>query len=261
MPASSSLRRVWRPRGRQTGEPGRALRRRLAHRSRVHAADRTMQQPVDGAGQAVDERRAALPAQPEVPVVRRPEQDRSCDRCQRSPVDAAPVPGVAAEDGLPEALAHDLGCFGGRGLVPRGRLERHQQRLVVGAQVDDAVEPVAQVGQPAVVWPDLPQVVGEVVHGVCHAPRQLPEDVLLAGEVLVEGGARAAGGLGDELDAGVVEAVLAEHDEGGVEDLAPRGGPSLADQRTVPERRPPDHIWAIHGFRRYRRVPRGADSR
>ena len=74
---------------------------------------------------------------------------------------------------------------------------------------------------------------------------QRPEDVVLAGEVLVERGPRAAGLLGDQLDPGLVEPGPREHLEGGAEDAALGVGAPLAHERVAAERRPP-HDAGVH---------------
>lgn len=79
---------------------------------------------------------------------------------------------------------------------------------------------------------------------VCHGAdrdgkitRQMPEDILLAGEILVERRPGAAGDLGDQFHAGVVETTGTEHLERGSEDGSLGDGAAFADQRAVAERR------------------------
>jgi hypothetical protein len=90
------------------------------------------------------------------------------------------------------------------------------------------------------------RAVAEVDHLVGELAGQLPEHVVLAGEVLVERRSRAPRPLGDQLDAGVVVPDLAEHLEGGVEDPALGVAAPLADERVRPEGGTPHDPGAVH---------------
>src|SRR5205823_12651587 len=70
-------------------------------------------------------------------------------------------------------------------------------------------------------------------------PHEVPEHVLLAGEVLIEGHARAASERRDPLDAAPVIALVAERPERGVEDSLLRALPPRPDLRVVGKRGPP----------------------
>ena len=54
------------------------------------------------------------------------------------------------------------------------------------------------------------------------AVEELEEELLLVGEVVVDGAAAEAGFLGDRVEAGGVKAALGEHARGGGEDLLAR---------------------------------------
>ncbi len=69
----------------------------------------------------------------------------------------------------------------------------------------------------------------------------MPEDVLLAGEVLVEGDPRARSKLRDPLDAAAVVPVLAEGLQRRVEDALLRPLAPGPDLRIVRERSPANH--------------------
>src|SRR5205823_105237 len=70
---------------------------------------------------------------------------------------------------------------------------------------------------------------------------EMPEDVLLAGEVLVEGDARAGSELRDPLDAAAVVSLLTEGLQRGVEDALLRPLPPGPDLGIVGERSPANH--------------------
>jgi hypothetical protein len=80
------------------------------------------------------------------------------------------------------------------------------------------------------------EAVGRCAELARHLHGEVAEHVLLAREVLVEGDARAAGDLGDALDAALVVAEVAEHPQGGVEDALLGALPAGTDVRVVGER-------------------------
>jgi hypothetical protein len=89
-------------------------------------------------------------------------------------------------------------------------------------------------------------VVGERLERLRRRPHlpsdlagEVPEHVVLAGEVLVDRHARATGHLGDALQRRALVAVLAEHLQGGVEDPLLRPQPARPDRRVVGVGRPP----------------------
>ena len=132
-------------------------------------------------------------------------------------------------------------------------LGRRLKGLVDGliALVDLAVagHPAAQRRPAVAVRTDRPEGFGRRVHLAGDLAREVPEHVLLAGEVLVEGHPGAPGDLGDAVDAAPVVADLAEDLEGGVEDPLLGALAASPDVGVVRERGAPLHRpgWALGG--------------
>ena len=107
----------------------------------------------------------------------------------------------------------------------------------VVVEVGELVEPPDQRGPPGVVGRDRTEPRRHLDHRPADMAGEGPEHVLLAGEVLVEGGPRASRRLGDLLDAAVVVAVLGEHPQRRGQDAALGSGSPLTDDGVVAERR------------------------
>ena len=123
------------------------------------------------------------------------------------------------------------------GLVSAGgRLVRREHRGPGLVELDELAQPVGEVRQPLGVGRHRTERVRLADHRLRELGGERPEDVVLAGEVLVEGGARAARAFGDQLHSGFGVAVLGEHLERGAEDATLGVGAPLTDQRVAAER-------------------------
>ncbi len=206
----------------------------------VHSLDRALEDAVEELGHTFDERLGAGVGGSLLGVEAAPDQhrhqvvdQRGVVRCLVDPERAQQGQGRSVRDA---ARAAGLGLVVAAGGLERG--EHRPPRLVQGHELAD---PLGEVLEAGGVGRDPFQPLGQRHHLLAEPAGQGPEHVVLAGEVLVEGGARAAGALGDQLDPGLGEAGLAEHLERGAEDAALRVGAALAHERVAPERWPPHH--------------------
>ncbi len=162
-----------------------------------------------------------------------------------------------------DALAGADRSAGDRLVALRRRLEGLVDGLVALVDLAAPGHEAADGGPAVEVGGDRPEGLGRGAHLPGDLRRQVPEHVLLAGEVLVEGDPRAAGDGGDAVDAAAVVADLAEDLQGGVED--PLLGPLApgADVGVVRERGAPDHGRRPVSRRAVRRVrpPRSSARR
>ena len=114
-------------------------------------------------------------------------------------------------------------------------LERVEDRLVPLVDLGVAGDPRPHRGPAGDVGGQRIQRLGRRAHLPGDLAGEVPEHVLLAGEVLVEGHARAASELGDPVDAAAVVALLTEGTQRGVEDALLRPLPPGPDPGVVGE--------------------------
>jgi hypothetical protein len=157
---------------------------------------------------------------------------------------------VVGVEGPEEGGAGPVGDAGGPpglGLVaPAGGLEPGEHRRPRFVQRHEPTDPLGEVRDAVAVRRHPLELVGVGDHVPAQLGGERPEHVVLAGEVLVEGRARAAGAGGDQLDAGLGEADLCEAVEGRAEDATPGVRAPHAHQRVAPEGRAP-HGARVHG--------------
>ncbi len=222
---------------RRDGGKRRGCRRGRCRAPDVDTVDGPVEQPVDDVCEAVDE---ALVL------------DRA-GRCHGLPVEAAAdqdgghpagqglvAAAVAAAEGPQqrgvESGAERGGLLGKRFVVTAGGLEGGEDRRVALVETGEVVDPGHQPLDALGVGADRLEALSQVDQLAAQLPRQLPEHVVLAGEVLVEGRARAPRSLGDQLDPSLAESHLGEDFERGLQD-APLGlRATFADQRVAAER-------------------------
>ena len=104
-------------------------------------------------------------------------------------------------------------------------------------QARSAARPGAVGGQRVERLHRRPELTGDLTG-------ELAEDVVLAGEVLVDRDPGAARDLGDAVERGPVVALLGEDLQRGVEDALLRAQASGTDRGVVRERCPPDRVRA-----------------
>jgi hypothetical protein len=210
----------------------------------VHTLDRTFEDAVHGAGQAVHEGLAVEAARSLLGVEAAADEDGD-DALHEAAVAGVGPHAEGAEQGLAGAVA-DAAGVAGLGLVAAGGgLVRGEHRGPGLVEVHELLDPPGEVGDAVGVGGDAVELLGQPDHLLGQLRAEGPEDVVLAREVLVERGPGAPGLLGDELDPGLGEAHLGEHLEGGLEDAALRVAAPLAHQGVAPEGGPPDDL-AVH---------------
>ncbi len=133
-------------------------------------------------------------------------------------------------DGLLTGVARDR-------REPLVNLQRVEHRLVARVDLGVAGNPRAHRGPAREIGRERIERLGRRAHLTRHLPGELPEDVFLAREVLVEGDPRAVRELRDPVDAAAVITVLAERPQRGVEDALLRALPPEPDARVLGERR------------------------
>ena len=120
-----------------------------------------------------------------------------------------------------------------------GELVSVEDRFVPGVDLAVARDPLPQPRPARRVRADGVERFGRRAQLAGDLSHEVPEHVLLAGKVLIEGHARAASERRDPLDAAPVVPLLAERPERGVEDPLLRSLPPRPDLRVVGKRGPP----------------------
>ncbi len=161
---------------------------------------------------------------------------------------------------LEAAGGHDRHAAGHHGIAGHRRLERDEDRFVRVVDLRVALEPAMEGLPPGQVAGDGLQGLGRLVEPPGHPSGEVAEEVLLAGEVLVERRPRAPRQLGDALDPALLVTDLAEHLQGRLEDAHLGLVAPLADHRAVGEGGATDDRGPVpvgqHGFGPRRGPPR-----
>jgi hypothetical protein len=136
-------------------------------------------------------------------------------------------------------IADGAGALGAVGVPAAGGLKGGEYRGPCLVQVHELADPLGEVGQPGGVGRDARDSGGELHDLLAELAGESPEHVVLAGKILVVGGAGAAGPLGDEFNPGPAETQFPEYLEGGGEYAALGVAAALTDHGIASERRPP----------------------
>ncbi len=236
-----------RPFGLGSGAATAAPRRRGARAADdVDALDRALQDPMEQLGDARDQRPRAGPRRQLLGVEAAPDHHRHEVGGQRR-VPARVGDAERAQQRHAGAVG-DVGRPLGPGLlVAARRLVRGEHGGPGGMQVHELADPGGQVVEAGGVRRHQAEPLGQRHHLAAQAAGQRPEHLVLAGEVLVEGRARAAGSLGDRLDPCLREAHLGEDLQGRAQDATLGVTAPLADERVGTEGRSP-HDAGVHGL-------------
>ena len=152
----------------------------------------------------------------------------------------------AVEKRVAQTVTDSTRPAGHRLVVPARCLKGGEHRRVGLMKGGELFQPGGQGRDPLLIRGDVTEPVAKSDHLFAELRCEVPEDVVFAGEVLVEGRARAAGLPSDQLDPSPMEADLGKYRERAGEDAPLCVAASLPDVGVVPEGRAPADARTIH---------------